>query len=273
MHLDAVLEHLPQLHHELSRSLVAGHVRPIDEEAEIPGRQVVASFYCSFGPVPPLGCLDTSDQRLGDSKDALRTGLRTSFLASLLPLEEKGSADLGDAASEKLLGDRALLGGQGLEQGIAMAVADDEATLASGRRAPGPLSVGIGPPALACTLGAALSTVTVRRRVRLGAPSAAWCSRRTLRATRAYTTGPTSGPWWPATSVRARAPLTIGALSPGAALGAVGSRWAVSRPATLASLPSARAGRELRRYSRVDRSLEQLDPVGVTGLRSPRRLH
>jgi hypothetical protein len=124
------LEQLPQRHDQLSGRFVPSHVRTAHKGTEVAHSQVVAGFDRCLGPVTPFGGLDARDERFGDRKHALCTGLGTALFASAFPLEVQGRADSRYTASKELLGDGLLLGGQAIEHRVAVSVAGVEPALA-----------------------------------------------------------------------------------------------------------------------------------------------
>ena len=143
--LDPVLQHLAQGDHQIPRGLVTSHVRPVDQRAQVAHHEVVAGFDRSLGPVAPFGRLHLGDERLGQRQYTLGAWLRSPFVPGLFPLEMERGAHGGYPASQELLGDGLLLGGQPFQHGIAVRVAWAQASLTLRRGAT--FSVGVKVPA------------------------------------------------------------------------------------------------------------------------------
>ena len=187
--LEAGGERLPQLGGQRPGLLVTtGIARRIDDGAQVSEVELVDGGDGGLGPIAPDGRRGTLAEVLGDPQELIRLDLGLTLGPQRLVLLLDRLAHRRDAPLEQLLGDRSLLGGDGLEQGGAVDLPGPEAlglrlgldrrgsrplgplvacVLASSGRAP---AITVGPPTLALAAFPAPGTLATRAAVAAPAP-------------------------------------------------------------------------------------------------------
>jgi hypothetical protein len=84
---DTALQQLAQGNYELTRRFVARTVRNAYKRSQVTHRQLVAGFDRRLRPVPPLGGLNTGDERLSQTHDPFGARLGPALLARAFTLE------------------------------------------------------------------------------------------------------------------------------------------------------------------------------------------